>query len=84
MVCVYCRRQTQLGRISGRPESGRRLPISQIGEQVMTQDTMEKEKIILVPRFGDGSKGDRIPSYMHWQWDSILAWGHKKTFRTTY
>lgn len=46
--------------------------------------TMEKEKIILVPRFGDGSKGDRIPSYMHWQWDSILAWGHKKTFRTTY
>jgi hypothetical protein len=46
--------------------------------------TKEKEKIILVPRFGDGSKGDRIPSYMHWQWDSILAWGHKKTFRTTY
>ena len=26
--------------------------------------TMEKEKIILVPRFGDGSKGDRIPSYI--------------------
>jgi hypothetical protein len=46
--------------------------------------TMEKEKIILVPRFGDGSKEDRIPSYMRWQWDSILAWGHKKTFRTTY
>jgi hypothetical protein len=57
---------------------------SMISVDGSVQGSYTKEKIILVPRFGDGSKGDRIPSYMHWQWDSILAWGHKKTLRTTY